>query len=148
MSSESQSHDGANRRTQPESFRGRALMASLTVNDVRKSLAWYRDVAGFTVDEQYEREGELQAVALKAGTVRIMIGQDDGAKGWDRRKGEGFSLIITTAQDVDELAAHIKARGGTLASEPADMPWGARVFRVRDPDGFMLAISTEVASER
>ena len=61
---------------------------------------------------------------------------------WDRVKGEGFSLHITTDQNIDELANRIKARSGSLLSEPADMPWGARVFRVQDPDGFKLAISS------
>jgi uncharacterized glyoxalase superfamily protein PhnB len=131
-------------RAQPESLRGRSLWASLTVNDLQKSLAWYRDVVGFTVHQEHEREGKLVAVALKAGDVRILIGQDNGAKGWDRAKGEGFSLQLITTQDVDEIAARIKERGGTLESEPADMPWGARVFRVQDPDGFKLAISSQV----
>jgi uncharacterized glyoxalase superfamily protein PhnB len=144
MSNDSPETGATDRRAQPESFRGRALSASLTVNDLQQSLAWYRDVIGFTVDNQYEREGKVMGVALKAGDVRILIGQDDGAKGWDRVKGEGFSLMITTVQDVDELAARIKERGGTLESEPADMPWGARVFRVKDPDGFKLAISSPV----
>jgi hypothetical protein len=30
--------------------------------------------------------------------VRILLNQDDGAKGFDRVKGEGFSLMFTTAQ--------------------------------------------------
>jgi uncharacterized glyoxalase superfamily protein PhnB len=131
-------------RAQPESLRGRSLWASLTVNDLQKSLAWYRDVVGFTVHQEYERDGKVMGIALKAGDVRILIGQDDGAKGWDRQKGEGFSLQLMTAQSVDEIAARIKSRGGTLESEPMDMPWGARVFRVVDPDGFKLAISSEV----
>lgn len=130
-------------RAQPESLRARSLSASLTVKDLQKSLTWYRDVVGFTVDQQYEREGKLRAVALKAGAVRILINQDDGAKGWDRVKGEGFSLQFTTAQSVDEIAKRIRDRGGVLASEPADMPWGVRMFRVVDPDGFKLAISSE-----
>ena len=132
-------------RAQPESFRARSLAASFTVNDLAKSLAWYCDVIGFTLDEKYEREGKLQAVSLKAGDVRILLGQDDGAKGWDRVKGVGSSLQMSTAQNVDELAARIKERGGKLESEPTDMPWGARVFRVADPDGFKIAISTEQA---
>ena len=130
-------------RIQPESFRGRDLSASLTVRDLQKSLAWYRDVVGFMVDREHEREGKLRAVSLKAGAVRILINQDDGAKGFDRVKGEGFSLQITTAQNVDEIANRIKQLGGTLDSEPTDMPWGARMFRVRDPDGFKLVISSE-----
>ena len=125
-----------------ETFEASTLAASLTVRDLQKSLTWYRDVMGFVVDREYEREGKLRAVALQAGAVRILIGQDDGAKGLDRIKGEGFSLQFTTAQNVDEIAKRIKALGGTLDSEPADV-WGARAFQLRDPDGFKLTISSE-----
>jgi lactoylglutathione lyase len=130
-------------RAEPEALRGRTLAASLTVKDLQKSLVWYQDVVGFTVDRKHEREGKLMAVTLKAGDVRLLLGQDDGAKGWDRVKGEGFSLQITTAQSVDEIAERIRKCGGLLASEPADMPWGARVFRLLDPDGFKLTISSD-----
>jgi uncharacterized glyoxalase superfamily protein PhnB len=130
------------RRSLPESFRGRNLSASLTVKDLQASLTWYRNVLGFTVDQKHERDGVLRAVSLKAGNVRILIGQDDGAKGWDRPKGEGFSLMITTAQEIDQVAKRIKESGGVLDSEPTTMPWGARVFRLRDPDGFRLTISS------
>jgi len=82
-------------------LQGRTLSASLTVKDLEKSLAWYRDVMGFSVDQKHEREGKLMAVSLKAGDVRLLIGQDNGAKGWDRIKGEGFSLQITTDQNID-----------------------------------------------
>ena len=129
-------------RTQPESFRARELAASLTVNDLEKSLAWYTDVLGFTIDRKHEREGNLFAVSLKAGAVRLLITRDNGAKGFDRVKGEGFSLQLTTSQDVDSLAARIKERGGTLATEPAD-GFGARFFRIVDPDGFKFVISSE-----
>lgn len=143
MSANSSNPGDATRRAEPESFRARALGASLTVKDLRTSLAWYRDAMGFTVDREYERNGTVHAVALKAGAVRILLNQDDGAKGLGRAKGEGFSLMFTTAQSVDEIANRIKAHGGTLLSEPTDMPWGARAFRVQDPDGFKLAISSE-----
>lgn len=129
-------------RTQPESFRARALSISLTVKDVKASYAWYRDVVGFTLDQEYEREGKLRAVALKAGDIRILLNQDDGAKGWDRKKGEGFSFQFTTVQDIDAVAQRIKDRGGKLDTEPADMPWGVRMFRVLDPDGYKFAISS------
>ena len=127
----------------PAAFEARSLSTSLTVKDLRASLAWYRDVVGFTVSQQHEREGVVRAVSLSAGAVQLLLNQDDGAKGMDRVKGEGFSLMFTTSQDVDAIAKGIAERGGTLDSEPADMPWGARVFRLRDPDGFRLVISSE-----
>jgi lactoylglutathione lyase len=130
-------------RTQPESLRATELSASLTVKDLERSLAWYCDALGFTVDRKHEREGKVVGVSLKAGLVRILLNQDNGARGWDRTKGEGFSLQITTSQSVDDIAARIRQFGGTLDSEPGDMPWGVRAFRVTDPDGFRLAISSE-----
>ncbi len=134
--------------TIPESFQGSMLSVSLTVKDLDKSLAWYTDVLGFTIDRRIERDGKLRGVALKAGDVRLSINQDDGAKGWDRIKGEGFSLRISTNQNVDEYANQIKAHGGILDSEPADMPWGVRLFRLKDLDGFKFSISSDLPSKK
>jgi len=124
-------------------FQGLELSASLTVNDLEKSLAWYCDVVGFTIDRKHEREGRLVAVSLTAGQVRLLLTQDDGAKGLDRKKGDGFSLQITTSQNIDRLANKIREAGGVLQLEPTDTPWGTRVFRISDPDGFKLTISSE-----
>ncbi|HEY8181339.1 MAG TPA: VOC family protein [Thermoanaerobaculia bacterium] len=121
---------------------GRALSASLTTKDIQASLIWYRDVVGFTVARNFEREGKLFAVSLQAGDVRILLTQDDGSKGFDRVKGEGFSLMITTDQSIDELAKQIKELGGKLDSEPETSRFGMRAFRLRDPDGFRLTISS------
>ena len=129
-------------RKQPETLRLRAVMPAMTVGDVAKSIAWYRDVMGFVVAEEMEREGRLVGAALQAGDCRFLLGQDDFQKGRDRPKGVGFRLYCTTAQDIDMLAAEVKARGGELAQEPTDQPWGARDFAVVDPDGFTLSIST------
>ena len=113
---------------------------SITVKDIHKSLAWYRNVVGFGVERAVERDGEPVFVALKAGDVQLSLNQDDGAKGWERTKGLGFSMNFWTTEDVDAIAHRIKASGGTLDSEPVDAPWGARYFRLTDPDGFKLAI--------
>ena len=133
---------GSDHPTEARSFHAISLAASLTVKDVDASLAWYRDVVGFTLAQRHERNGTLVAVSLEAGDVRILLGQDDGKKGWDRPKGEGFSLQLTTSQSVDEIAARIKSHGVSLDSEPMDMPWGARAFRFHDPDGFKLVITS------
>lgn len=122
------------------------LSNSLTVDDLQESLRWYRDVLGFQVVQTMEHEGELRAVMLRAGDAGLLINQDDGAKGWDRTKGEGFSLHFTTSQDVDQIAAGIRERGGELVSEPEDKPWGARVFELRDPTGYKLFVTTPMAS--
>lgn len=118
------------------------LEASLTVRDLAASLAWYRDVLGCGVEREYRRDERLSAVALRAGSVALLLTQDDGAKGADRTKGDGFSLQLTTTQDVDALAAAIRSRGGVLDTEPADIQGVRRAFRLRDPDGFRFTISS------
>lgn len=124
-----------------ESFSALSLDASLTVDDLARSVAWYRDVLGFTVTREHQREGRLIAVSLSAGVVRLLLTQDNGARGAGRQKGEGFSLQLTTSQDIDAIAERIKGAGGVLDADPADA-FGARVFRLRDPDGFRLVISS------
>lgn len=144
MSPDAQSNGDRWARSTPETFRGRALSAALTVDDLQVSLAWYRDVVGFHVDQVYEEDGKAWGASLRAGNVELFLTQDDGAKGWDREKGVGMSFQISTVQDLDELAALIRDRGGTLDTEPQDMPWGERLFRITDPDGFTYSISTVV----
>ena len=129
-------------RRQPETLRLRGVSPSFTANDLQRSIAFYRDVLGFVVGDEWRGEnGVLNGCEMHAGSVVFMLNQDDFAKGRDRKKGLGTSLHVSTAQDVDRLASEIKARGGTLDQEPADMPWGERVFRITDPDGFKLTIA-------
>ncbi|SRR6266849_5999875 len=115
---------------------------SFTVNDIERSVAWYRDVLGFAVKERWEEAGKFLGAEVKAGDVSFMLGQDDWKKGRNRLKGEGVRIYCTTGQDVDRLAEQIKARGGALAQEPIDQPWGTREFAVEDPDGFKISIAS------
>ncbi|MGD0591480.1 MAG: VOC family protein [Bacteroidota bacterium] len=142
MNTNSPIPDNTAKRAESESFSASMFSISLTVKDLGTSLAWYHDVLGFTIDRKIEREGKLRSVALKAGIARISINQDDGAKGWTRIKGEGFSLNLITEQNIDKIANRIKELGGVLDSDPADTTWGARMFRLKDPDGYKLAISS------
>lgn len=119
-----------------------SLEAALTVAHLEHSAAWYCDALGFALDRRHEREGKTIAISLRAGAVRILLAQDDGAKGMDRIKGEGISLQITTSQQAEDIASRLKAYGSSLDTEPTRMPWGVTVLRVRDPDGFRLTISS------
>ncbi len=115
---------------------------SLTVNDVAKSLAWYRDVLGCAIEETWKDDaGIAMGYSLRAGDVSFMIGQDDWKKGRDRRKGEGFRIFCTTTKNVDVIADRIKAKGGRLDQEPRDQPWGMRDISLSDPDGFKITIA-------
>lgn len=132
-----------NERKQPETLRLRAVTPMITATDLQASLAWYRDVLGFTLAEEYKDGEQVMGVRLVAGSVQVLLTQDDFAKGRDRKKGVGLRLYYTTAQDIDQLAAGIKERGGQLVREPTDQSWGAREFAVVDPDGLNISFMTE-----
>ncbi len=118
-----------------------SLGASLTVVDLPRSVSWYCDTLGFSVDRRHEREGTLFAVSLTAGAVSILLTQDTGARGLERAKGEGMSLMISTSQRVDSIAQRVQQAGWGFDTELTTTPWGVRMFRVRDPDGFRLTIA-------
>jgi uncharacterized glyoxalase superfamily protein PhnB len=114
------------------------------VNDIEKSVAWYRDVMGFFLKERWEQEGKLAGAELVAGSVTFMLSQDDWKKGRDRVKGEGFRIYCETVQDVDVLAVRAKAQGAKLTQEPRDQPMGMRDFSLVDPDGFKITIGVDL----
>jgi catechol 2,3-dioxygenase-like lactoylglutathione lyase family enzyme len=133
-------------RKKPESLRLRESSLSLTVNDLKRSIAWYRDVLGFTEGEQWEEKGAVQGQQMKAGSVDLMLNQDDFTKGRDRHKGDGVRVWWSTAQSLYGLAAMIKTRGGKLDYGPSETPWGDHAFGLTDPDGYHITIVAAPAS--
>lgn len=117
---------------------------SFTVKDLDASIRLYRDAIGFAVEQTYEHEGKVVTAVISAGEIRLVLNQDNGQLGWDRIKGQGFSIQLNVAEpaDVDAAAARIRAAGGALIDEPSDRPWGVRMFQFKDLDGFKLGIST------
>jgi catechol 2,3-dioxygenase-like lactoylglutathione lyase family enzyme len=114
----------------------RALSASLTVDDLDRSLRFYQGV-GCEVKERWEEDGKLLGVMFKAGECEFGISQDDFAKGRGRQKGVGFRLWAQTAQDLEEIAAQARANG--IEAEPKQESWG-RTLTFTDPDGFKLTL--------
>ena len=131
------------KRHEPQSLRLRRITPGITVNDLERSIAFYTEGLGFVIAERWEEDGRLGGVGLKAGSAELVLTRDDFKKGRDRVKGVGLRLWFYTTQDLDGLAARAKANGIVLDQEPSDMPWGARVFMLTDPDGFKISFSKE-----
>jgi lactoylglutathione lyase len=128
------------KRQQPETLRLRSIAPSFTVNDLQRSLAWYRDGLGFFVSERWEEGGQLQGVMLKAGACHLGLSQDDFSKGRDRAKGVGFRIWCELFQDIDALAARLRSFGGKIVEEPGDH-WDSYSFTAEDPDGFKITFA-------
>jgi catechol 2,3-dioxygenase-like lactoylglutathione lyase family enzyme len=127
------------RRQQPEALRLRSIQPTYTVNDIQRSVAWYRDGLGFHVAERWEDNGQLKGVMLKAGACQFGLSQDDFTRGRDREKGVGFRVWCETAQDVDAIAVRLRTYGGSIIEGP-DSKWDSYSFTAQDPDGFKITI--------
>ncbi len=123
-------------------LQAKTISPALTVDDLQRSIRFF-EALGFGVEEQWEENGVLLGVMLRAGNAQIGLNQDDWKKGRDRRKGVGMRIYIGTTQNIDNLAAQAKAAGITIDEEPHDTPWGNRAFVVTEPSGFKLTISSE-----
>ena len=131
--------------TTQEAVQIKAIVPTLTVDDLEKSVAFY-EALGFAIDERWEEKGTLRGVMLRAGKTQIGLNQDDWKKGRDRKKGIGVRLSISTPGSVDEIAKRAKNAGITLKSDPHDTEWKSRAFEVNDPSGFLLTIFSETSA--
>jgi catechol 2,3-dioxygenase-like lactoylglutathione lyase family enzyme len=130
--------------TTQEALQITTVVPSFTVDDLQKSIRFYEGL-GFIVSERWEDKGTLKGVMLRAGKTEIGLSQDDWKKGRDRKKGVGLRVLMSTTQNVDDVAARAKSAGIALKSEPFDSEWKTRVFEVVDPSGFLLTISSAPA---
>lgn len=131
--------------TTPEVMPISAIVPTLTVDDLEKSISFY-EALGFAIDERWEDKGTLLGVMLRAGKTQIGLNQDDWKKGRDRTKGIGVRLSISTTRgNVDEIARRARNAGITLKSEPHDTEWKSRAFEVIDPTGFLLTVFSETS---
>lgn len=106
------------------------FMVELTVADVTRSIAWYRDVIGLTpaLTDASNGFALLEAaggrVAVKRGTTPT---------------GGGVRLHFQVANLTVELA-RLAAAGVYPESDPKTSPEGYRRIVVADPDGYAVTL--------
>lgn len=144
------------------------LSVGYTVRDMKKSLAFYRDLLGFEMKECWPSADEPWWCSLQRDGQTIMLGADMGAGGdescggmtgadvdWHKsgtetwRKGivgAGVNLYVLV-DDVDAYHAQVTKKGGEPRYEPKTQFYGIRDFGIEDPDGYRLIFYTPVTME-
>jgi uncharacterized glyoxalase superfamily protein PhnB len=109
----------------------------LSVADLGRAQAFYRDLLGGTVDYAFPPEGEPQFVTLTLGRSTLGLGARTGGAG--PHAGTGYTLCAYVA-DCDAAVDAVRAAGHTVREEPSDQPWGERIARVLDADGYEVLL--------
>jgi uncharacterized glyoxalase superfamily protein PhnB len=56
--------------------------------------------------------------------------------------GRSTHVICGYAADPDEHFSRARAAGAEVIDEPADKPYGGRIYVVRDPEGYVWSFGT------
>lgn len=122
----------------------------LHAGDLQRSLRFYRDELGFTLEYRWPVKGDPEYLYLERESSGLGIGRPDkSAHGLPVRAGPPatFTLCVYVS-DLDALYARLLEHGVAGRAAPADKPWGERIAFVGDPDGYpILLIQKATAAE-
>jgi len=118
----------------------RQLQPLLTVQDIQRSIAFYRDQLGFNLKGQAENEGEVFWCSMERDGVTIMLQQEEDEDGPAEGRGRGVSFYFL-CEDADAIYAELLSRGLKLAP-PAVAYYGMKQVVVPEPDGYSLCFES------
>ena len=122
----------------------RITVITLTVSDLEKSVAFYRDGLGFDTEGIIGREFENGAVAffqLEHGLrlalwPRNSLAADSGLPNVVRSHVEhSLGHNVSSPAEVDEVMAQAAVAGATILKPPHSTFWGGYAGYFQDPDG-------------
>jgi catechol 2,3-dioxygenase-like lactoylglutathione lyase family enzyme len=123
---------------------GMEITHILTITDLARSVAFYRDVLGA---ELYREYGGTSAVFRFAGGWLLLVtgGGPTPDKPTVTFVPPGDPDLVSHAMtirvpDARAAVATLAARGATFLAEPSESAWEIRAF-FRDPDGHLFAVS-------
>ena len=106
----------------------------LAVDDLDRSVRFYRDALGMRVDHR-----SIHFVMLRAGNFGVVLSN----RPWDfEKKGEpkGVGMIPHfTTPDMDQFASRLKEHGIPWLRNPVRESYGIEAFFI-DPDGYQWAV--------
>lgn len=114
--------------------RYRSVMPRLPVGNLARTIAWYRDVLGFTAGVTWPDENPT-FVILERDEITVQF--------YETERGTGRTGDATLSFDVDSvLEIHAKLANRVTIDWGPEVYWyGRREFAVKDPDGYLLIFS-------
>jgi lactoylglutathione lyase len=109
--------------------------------DLDAAVDFYTRVLGFSLTSD-RRTDPVAYVAMQRGSVRVGAARRDGPDAQPaRRPPTGVELVL----EVDDVAGErdrVAAAGWPLEEDLQGRPWGLTDFRILDPAGYYLRITS------
>lgn len=122
------------------------------VEDVERSVAFYRDKLGFKLRTRAEGFADFRTSNVALALWEIdHIAQTVGIS--NKRSGPGVhkavgAIEVASGEEVDGLYDQLLARGVVFVSPPKDYPWRARCVYFTDPDEHLWEIYSWLDGKR
>jgi lactoylglutathione lyase len=125
------------------------LRLELFALNMEASIAFYTRVLAF----ELARHEPGDYASLRLGSVVLGIGPVDklpeeggyfGREIATLRRGLGVEIVIEV-DDVDGCQERVAGSGHQILEPLQERPWGLRDFRISDPDGYYLRITSRLA---
>lgn len=118
------------------------LFPILSVRDLPRSVAFYRDLLGGRPSYEFAGPDGLPVyVGLSLGSSELGISVDPTVADAPRPRPVALWAYVA---DCDATVEELRSAGVTIVAEPAVQEWGERVARVLDPDGNEIFIGSRV----
>ncbi len=135
----------------------RITALTIGVDDLERSLAFYRDGLGFQTNgiigtefkgDDTHPSGAAVMFELQDGLILALYPRTELAKDAKQPVGGGvsspteFSIghFVQSKEEVDALLKQAKAAGATVTEEPHNRPWGIYSGYFQDPDGHLWEV--------
>ncbi len=112
--------------------------AMIYAKDVERAMAFYRDLMGFKLIEDFRYEGTSVYARLRApggdGTIAL------------HQAGPGVSVasdgvrLYFEVRDLDDFCRKLQKKNFYITQLPRMMPWGWRHAYLNDPDGHEISL--------
>lgn len=118
-----------------------SLAPQFLVDDLSKSIAWYRDQLGFEPDFVYE--SFYASVSRDGFSIHLKCAPKIAADRTYRKENEHLDAYIGV-RGIETLFGELSSKGANIIRSLEERPWGCKDFYVEDPDGYLLCFSEEM----
>ena len=131
------------------------LIPELAVTDLEKSLKFYVEILGFTVDYRRE-ESRFALISLKGAQLILEEGADNP---WDEEDmvypfGRGITLSVEV-EEMEPIVELLRENSCEIKGEIVERWYpfkerilGEKQFSVVDPDGYLLRIIEDLGEKK
>ena len=114
----------------------------LNVEDVPASIAFYGELFGFEVVQQFEENNAIRWTSLRKDQIQLML-NEHGEQSNDRRQPKDSHLDVVLyigVTDLDEIWRQVDQKGYSPSHIEIE-DYGLRQFGFRDLDGYEIAVT-------